>query len=118
MKRKALTKSQLKEFEHLYLKGYSAWLIFKNLGQPYPKHNYADPTSRMVYYRNKLGLPKRGTGFQGIHRPSINPLKQQQCREERMQQLETMIKNWKPRIENWEKELHNLKTLVYEARSS
>ena len=87
---KALTLDQQERFKELYNKGYSAMMIFKELGQNYGfQFNLA--ASRMIRYRNKFGLPKRGTGF----KPSVHATYEtiQDIEERERRQMKNRSKN-------------------------
>ena len=61
-----LTEGEQEKFRELYLKGYSASLIFEQLGKILK--NRRDANVVMQRYIRSLKLPKRGLRFKGIRR--------------------------------------------------
>ena len=109
---KELTGEQKLKFKELYMKGYSAPMIFKELGQDYGIKTW-NANSRMRSYRIRLGLPKRGIGFKPtVKATHINVLakKAQESakRKKRINQIENAIIRYTKQIEKWKEELNDL----------
>ena len=114
-----LTKEQELQFKELYLQGYSARFIFGKLGQPY---NFTSQSlvSRMIYYRIKLGLPKRKAGFRPIdvQEQDMMKKKMRQVRKdkERYEGLPQKIAFAEEQIAKWKQEMKVLKKVVRNAK--
>ena len=116
--KKRLTVEELTKFREYYNQGYSARKIFALLGQPYlgPRKHY-NANARMRRYRKKLGLPRRGSGFQGIrYRDSEYFKAKEELKErkikERIKHIRVMIGRAKNQIEKWQIELRELERVL------
>lgn len=110
-----LTKEEEERFKELYLKGLSARYIFAELGQRYHGgYAWTNANSRMILYRKKLGLPKRGKGFKSIPIPLTDveraelTKKTEQRRIKRINLLTRRIEVWNQRIQKWQEELDSM----------
>lgn len=109
---KKLTPEQETMFKELYLQDYSASCIFKALGQNYDGKAWL-ASSRMIRLRNKLKLPKRGSGHYPKFRSTyVNPetLANRQYNaelklRERKEMILRMIPIYENQIARWKKEL-------------
>lgn len=118
MYKKSLTPEQKERFKELYLKGYSAPYIFKELGQDYGFKNQL-ANCRMMRLRNELKLPKRGIGYKPKFTCSyLSP--EDEKREAELRYLDTMEKIkglerrilfYSERISYWKSEIGRLKRL-------
>lgn len=102
---------QQEQFKELYLKGYSATMIFREFNQYYDV-NSPNASIRMQGYRRRLGLPKRGGGFKptvsATNNPEILAEYQEQKRQLRIKKLRQMIPVWMKRVKLWANELQTL----------
>lgn len=113
--RKKLTVEQEKKFVDLYLKGYSALLIFRELGQGYKTTQGFIANTRMRSYRIKLRLPKRGIGFAGITLANIkeqDPLIKRDKMLRRIAKINQMIQKTNGILLGWYKEKTLLKNKI------
>jgi hypothetical protein len=107
MNAKPLTIEQKEIFKTLYLQGYSASLIFENLGFPYNVNDSHKYNQRMRYYRVKLKLPIRGIGSKpqiSRHHVANKILK----REKRIEQIRLSLLHWETKIKDLKQELSQL----------
>jgi len=105
---KGLTLKQTEKFKELYLKDYSASMIFKELGQDYGIKTWL-ANGRMRRYRILFNLPKRGIGY----KPKIKRIAEPKItvamkREKRIEKLTFMIPRWEKQLTLWKKELQCL----------
>jgi len=107
-----LTEEQRVLFKKLYLEGHTAQRIFEELGQPTvgsPTKRETVAESRMIYYRNKLGLPKRGYGFRTIDATRHFAEVKQERLKKRYGRIPVLIARTRARISKLEKELQEIK---------
>ena len=108
---KGLNLEQQQRFKELYLKGYSATMLFKELGIDYASNPWL-ANSRMRNYRLKFNLPKRFVGFQPSVRVVPNQVetlkKMMNKKRERIAQIKRLIPRWEDQIKTWKSELKQL----------
>ena len=110
---KKLNKKQEQKFIEYYSQDYSASLIFEMFNQKYPKNKTSLANSRMIAYRKKLGLPKRGLGYKPLHRrPAKSIEEKEQLRLKRLQKrltkIPVMIQRARLKIGHWQEEVRQI----------